>query len=90
MLVDSSVRGMGLRLEAGTSLPDTFVLVEWSSGEAHEAELAWARGQEVGIRILRSGDLHGRVPPAFMEARDLWLSERGDSPDTDSLQKKSG
>ncbi len=76
-IMDVSSRGMGLRLELATPLPDLFVLVEWQAGEAHEAEVAWARGREVGIRILRSGDLHGRVPLGFSEARHQWTSEIG-------------
>lgn len=74
-IMDISSRGMGLRLELPTPLPDLFVLVEWQTGEAHEAEVVWAQGPEVGIRIFRSGDLRGRVPVGFTEARDRWASE---------------
>ncbi|WP_421931758.1 hypothetical protein [Phenylobacterium sp.] len=54
-------------------MPNTFVVVEWDSGEAHEAQAVWFKAAEVGIEILRSCDLRDRVPHVFAEAKAAWL-----------------
>src|SRR5690606_34474975 len=42
----------------------------------HQAEIAWRRGHEVGLRFLSSCYVHGPVEPPFQEAETFWLTRR--------------
>lgn len=72
VIVDQTPRGMRLRLSQPSRLPDGFILVEWETGDAHDAHAVWERGLEVGIQIQRSCDLRDRTPHAFAEAQAAW------------------
>ena len=75
VIVDETPRGMRLRLSQPTRLPDGFILVEWETGDAHDAHAVWETGLEVGIQIQRSCDLRDRTPHAFAEARAAWTQD---------------
>lgn len=73
-IVDMTPRGMRLRLTRPTPMPDGFIVVEWVSGDAHDAQAVWARECEVGIQILRSCDLRDHTPHPFATAKAAWLA----------------
>jgi hypothetical protein len=75
-IVNLSDGGAMLRIPAGV-LPPVFVLVEWPTGRAHEVQVRWREGPEVGVQFRRSCDLRGMVPSAFVAAKSLWMAGRG-------------
>ena len=73
-IVDRSRSGLRLRLARATALPRTVVVIELAAGTACEAEVAWARGMEVGLKCVdRPTPLAGLVPARFVAAREAWL-----------------
>lgn len=75
-ILDLSPSGARIRMPAGL-LPATFVLVEWSTGRAHQAQVRWREGPELGVRFLRSCDLRGMVPRTFVDAKAMWMRRDG-------------
>jgi hypothetical protein len=75
-IVNLSDGGAMLRVPAGV-LPPIFILVEWPTGRAHEVQVRWREGPEVGVQFRRTCDLKGIVPSAFVPAKTLWMARRG-------------
>lgn len=74
VIVDLSDGGMKVRLDRGVALPDRFIIVDIAAGQAHEAQAAWAKGQEAGLKTQgRPVPLGGLAPARFVAARDAWL-----------------
>lgn len=75
----SDLSGSGARLRLGqiAVLPAACILIEWSTGRAHQAEVVWRQGHEAGVKLLRSCDLRGMVPAPFVAAKALWGAKRG-------------
>lgn len=73
-VVDLSTGGMRLRLERGLALPPRVVVVEVAAALAHEVEVVWSRGHEVGVKRLSAGvSLRGLTPQRLTAARDAWM-----------------
>jgi hypothetical protein len=53
-IVDRSLKGMRLRLAAGQSVPNDFILLEPGTGQVHEVRSAWKAYPDVGLLVLRS------------------------------------
>ena len=75
---------MRLQLEAPLPMADSFIVVEWASGDAHDAQAIWMREGEVGVQVLRTCDLRDRTPLPFAEAKAAWLGDRAPSPESSS------
>lgn len=71
-IVDSSPGGARVRMRQAVILPSTCVLIEWNSGRAHEGQVVWRQGAEAGLKLIRSCDLRGIVPAAFVAAKSAW------------------
>ena len=80
-ILDISPRGMRLQLETPLPMADSFIVVEWASGDAHDAQAIWIREGEVGVQVLRTCDLRDRAPFPFAEAKAAWLAERAADPE---------
>lgn len=78
LIVDLSDGGFRVRLDRALSLPRSVVLVDIAAGSACEAEVAWSKGQEAGLRCgVKANGLRGLVPARFTAARDAWLRSGG-------------
>lgn len=56
---DLSARGARLRLAGSMSLPARIRFFDENSRTLHEAEVAWQRGREIGVRFLSEIDPRG-------------------------------
>ncbi|CAN5228024.1 hypothetical protein BH09PSE1_BH09PSE1_16140 [soil metagenome] len=78
LIVDLSDGGFRVRLDRHLSLPHTVVLVDIAAGTACEADVAWSKGQEAGLKCgVRANALRGLVPARFTAAREAWLRAGG-------------
>ncbi|CAN5226339.1 hypothetical protein BH10PSE2_BH10PSE2_16920 [soil metagenome] len=78
LIVDLSDGGFRVRMDRALSLPRMVVLVDIAAGAACEAEVAWSRGGEAGLKCgSRANALRGLVPARFTPARDAWLRAGG-------------
>lgn len=77
-IVDLTPRGMRLQLVRPMAMPDGFIVVEWESGDAHDAQAVWSDACDVGVQILRSCDLRDHTPHPFAAAKAAWLASNGD------------
>ena len=77
LIVDVSDGGLRVRVDRAVGLPPTLVVVDLASGTACEAEVRWAKGQELGLKCsIKSTALNGLVPGRLTAARDAWLRRR--------------
>ncbi|WGM45516.1 hypothetical protein KOAAANKH_00379 [Brevundimonas sp. NIBR10] len=78
MIVDLSGGGYRVRLDRGLSLPRQVMLVDIAAGTACEADVAWCKGMEAGLKCrVRANSLRGLVPARFAPARDAWVRAGG-------------
>lgn len=68
---DISVKGARVAL-SDNAAPDELVLVIWASGQAFESQAVWWRGDEIGVRFIRTCELSKPAPPVFREAQLAW------------------
>lgn len=74
VILDLSDAGLRVRLDRAMALPSRLVIIDLAAGVAREAEPAWAKGLEAGLRTAgRPLPLGGLVPTRFAAARDAWL-----------------
>jgi hypothetical protein len=71
LIVDQSAAGMKLRLNRATTLPRQVVVIDLARGMAIEADLAWQKGLEAGVKQRGQTSLRGLVPSRLAGARDL-------------------
>jgi len=78
---DCTIRNMsgdGARLQ--TSAPPMLsaggVVVVTKTGAAHEIDLVWRRGGELGVKFTASHDLNAGAPSRLAHARRLWTEHR--------------
>ena len=76
-IVDASAGGMKLRLDRNLSLPRTIILIDIAAGLACEADTAWSKGLEAGLKCRSQASLRGLVPARLAPARDAWLRAGG-------------
>lgn len=78
LIVDQSSAGLKLRLDRALALPRGVTIIDVSLGVATEVEVAWQKGQEIGLR--RGGQslsLRGLVPSRLTTVRDAWRRAGG-------------
>jgi hypothetical protein len=78
MIKDFSLNGARVQL-GGDSGPDDLILVIWASGQAFEGQAVWWRGDEIGVRFIRTCQLSQPAPVVFREAQLAW-QQHGGSP----------
>lgn len=77
LIVDQSDGGLRIRLDRAMGLPRVIVVVDMNAGTACEAELAWIKGQDLGLKCsIRATPLTGLVPGRLTAARDAWMRHR--------------
>ena len=77
VLVDQSAQGGRIRLDRNLVLPKAVVLIDIDQGIAIEAQVAWQKGIEAGLKRLGQASLRGLVPSRLSDARAAWLRAGG-------------
>ena len=77
LIVDASASGLRIRLERKLALPPLVQLIDLSQGVSIDAELAWSRGQEAGLKRRGQASLRGLVPSRLAAARAAYLRAGG-------------
>jgi hypothetical protein len=77
VIVDSSTSGLRVRLDRNLALPRQIQVVDIVQGIAIEAEVAWARGQEAGLKRTGQSSLRGLTPSRLVAARAAWQRAGG-------------
>ena len=78
LIVDLSDGGLRVRTDRSISLPPIVTVVDVVAGTACEADVAWQKGHEAGLKCrVRATALRGLVPSRFAQARDAWLRAGG-------------
>jgi hypothetical protein len=77
VLVDQSAQGGRIRLDRNLVLPKAVVLIDIDQGIAIEAQVAWQKGVEAGLKRLGQASLRGLVPSRLSDARAAWMRAGG-------------
>ena len=73
LILDESDGGFRIAPAAETRrLPDAITLVEVETALAHEVEVAWRGGAELGLRVLGEQRLRGYVPHHYQPLNAFW------------------
>jgi hypothetical protein len=72
---DASDTGVKISIPPLTVLPDRFWLLDHRLAVAHEARLAWRRGNFAGLEFVGRRALHGSADPAVGVLRRIWLEK---------------
>jgi hypothetical protein len=71
-IADQSAAGLKLKLNRATTLPREVVVIDLARGMAIEADVAWQKGLEAGLKQRGQTSLRGLVPSRLAAARDLF------------------
>lgn len=77
VLIDQSAQGGRIRLDRNLVLPRTVMVIDIAQGVAIEAQLAWQKGQEAGLKRIGQASLRGLVPSRLSDARAAWMRAGG-------------
>ena len=73
---DRSDDGARLRLPSDAALPKGFYLIDMQDGIAHECEMVWRKGRELGVHFTRAIALDPLADPQFGFLRRLYVEGR--------------
>ncbi len=68
---DKSATGARLLIQEGSSVPDTFHLLELTTGELHHAQVVWRDRTFVGVTFAESSSLISPMTPEQNRFADL-------------------
>ena len=71
-IIDQSDAGLKLKLNRATTLPRQVVVIDLARALAIEADVAWQKGLEAGVKQRGQTSLRGLVPSRLAAARDLF------------------
>jgi hypothetical protein len=71
-IVDQSAAGLKLKLNRATTLPRQVVVIDLARASAIEADVAWQKGLEAGLKQRAQTSLRGLVPSRLAAAKDLF------------------
>jgi PilZ domain len=77
LIVDASGSGLRVRLDRGVALPPSVQIVDIAQGVAIDCEVAWAKGQEAGLKRRGQASLRGLTPSRLTAAREAWIRAGG-------------
>lgn len=77
LITDQSGAGLKVRLDRGLALPKSVVVIDIAQGLAIEADVAWSKGLEAGLKRRGQTSLRGLVPARLASARAAWLRAGG-------------
>lgn len=77
LIADVSASGLKVRLDRKLALPPQVQVVDLAQGSVMEAELAWSKGQEAGLKRKGQASVRGLTPSRFAAARAAYLRAGG-------------
>lgn len=77
LLVDQSAQGGRIRLDRNLALPKAVMVIDIDQGIAIEAQVAWQKGLEAGLKRFGQASLRGLVPSRLSDARAAWIRAGG-------------
>ncbi|WGM32727.1 hypothetical protein KKHFBJBL_02981 [Brevundimonas sp. NIBR11] len=77
VILDTSSGGLRVRTDRQLALPPTVTVVDIAAGLAFEAEVAWRKGAEAGLKLKGQSALRGLVPSRLLPAREAWVRAGG-------------
>ncbi len=77
VILDTSPGGVRVRTDRQMALPPGVVIVDVVTGTALEANVAWRKGSEAGLKVTAQASLRGLVPSRLLSARDAWIRAGG-------------
>ncbi len=77
VIADVSGAGLKVRLDRKLALPPQVQVVDIAMGVAIEAEVAWSKGQETGLKRKGQSSLRGLTPSRLAAARAAWMRAGG-------------
>jgi len=77
LLIDQSAQGGRIRLDRNMVLPKTVMVIDIAQGVAIEAQVAWQKGVEAGLKRTGQASLRGLVPSRLSDARAAWMRAGG-------------
>jgi hypothetical protein len=77
VMIDRSAQGGRIRLDRDLLLPKVVVVIDIDQGLAIEAQVAWQKGIEAGLKRVGQASLRGLVPSRLSDARAAWLRAGG-------------
>lgn len=69
IIMDASTSGLRIRLDRKLALPREVQIVDIARGIAIDAEVAWIKGQEAGLKQKGQSSLRGLTPSRLAAAR---------------------
>lgn len=77
LIIDHSATGLRLRLDRNLALPDQVQVIDMARGVALDADVAWRKGLEVGLKQHGQASLRGLIPSRLSPARAAFLRAGG-------------
>ena len=77
MILDTSDGGLRVRTDRQLALPGQVIVVDIVAGLALEADVAWRKGVEAGLKLRGQSSLRGLIPSRLLPARDAWTRAEG-------------
>lgn len=77
VILDTSSGGLKVRTDRQLALPRQVTVVDIAAGLAIEAEVAWRKGAEAGLKLKGRSPLRGLVPARLVPAREAWVRAAG-------------
>ena len=77
LILDTSKGGLKVRTDRQLALPARVIVVDIAAGLALEAEVAWRKGAEAGLKLKGQSPLRGLVPSRLIPAREAWVRAGG-------------
>jgi hypothetical protein len=77
LIVDASGAGLRLRLDRNLPLPQQIQVVDIALGVVIDADVAWTKGNEVGLKRRSQSPLRGLVPSRLAAARTAYMRAGG-------------
>jgi hypothetical protein len=76
-LIDQSARGGRIRLDRNLVLPKVVMVIDIAQGIVIEAQVAWQKGLEAGLKRIGQASLRGLTPSRLSDARAAWIRAGG-------------
>ena len=77
VIVDHSASGLRLRLDRNLALTGQVQIIDLARGLVLEADVAWRKGLEAGLKLRGQASLRGLVPSRYAAARAAYLRAGG-------------
>lgn len=76
-IADQSAAGLKIKLDRAMTLSSPLVVIDIAQGLAIEADVAWSKGLDSGLKRRGQTSLRGLVPARLAAARAIWLRAGG-------------